>query len=56
MSAKCRQSPDGKHKWKDIVIVVEGDGTHWPHLQCEHCGITSWRGWDGIIAVERDEE
>lgn len=56
MSA-CRNSPDGKHKWQDIVFVVGHEGSNtagfsekgWPGLQCSCCGATSWRTYWGEV-------
>lgn len=64
---QCHFSRDVKHKWQDIVIVTPGSnyftntaasshGTEWPHVQCKICGITSYRCWNGIIAVERKSD
>jgi len=55
MSVKCMFSATGKHEWKDIVITTgpTDDPRHnWPHVQCVHCGNTSWKRWDGQIVLE----
>jgi hypothetical protein len=61
MSAKCWASESGYHDWEDIIFYIEGMNVinattqlGYDGVRCKSCGVTSWRGWDGIIAVERE--
>jgi hypothetical protein len=59
--SKCWSSPTGRHEWKAISLVVQGvyatpttcaQLQEWPHVQCTHCGTTSYRDWKGRIVAD----